>query len=301
MTDAIKAIKILKLVLYLSLANGAVAGVSNVRLTCGMSAVLAAVIAVALQPQRTTGPHDPVTAPPKSLAQDGFYTKCVYFDGLPIIASAKVDDRALHGVVFLIGNMVAKADKRLIPSLVKRGSHFSIIGKDQGQTDLPEYADLRHDPNTDWNKRARGLGGLVTSCGEENLLELDTDRYRGESICVHEFSHTLASEGFSIIDPTYRRDLRAAFKHATESGLWKNTYSATNEDEYWAEGVQAYFDCCQSATPPNGVHNEVANRKGLEKYDPMLFRLVDRCFGSNPWRYEGKYNSGGASQSFTSQ
>jgi len=51
-----------------------------------------------------------------------------------------------------------------------------------------------------------------------------------------------------------------------------------------------YFDCARVANPPNGVHNQVGNRVGLKAYDPRLFAIVDREFGGNPWRYEGKYN-----------
>jgi hypothetical protein len=241
---------------------------------------------------RTTQPHDPIEKPPIHLSYDGFYTKCVYFKGLPIIGSDKVEDAAFRRILDTFEKMLAKASTELIPSLVSRRSHYSIIAFEEGQTDLPEYAHLRNDPNTDWNKRARGLGGRTTSGGEENILEYPEDRYHGESIFIHEFAHTLASQGFSRIDNEFSRELRDAYKAAMDAGLWQQTYAATNEHEYWAEGVQSYFDTNRSASPPNGVHNEICNREGLEKYDPGLFALLDRCFGSNPWRYEGKYNTG---------
>ena len=57
------------------------------------------------------------------------------------------------------------------------------------------------------------------------------------------------------------------------AGLWKNTYSATNPDEYWSEGVQMYFDCARSAPHANGVHNEIYNRVTLKGYDPFLYAL----------------------------
>jgi len=54
---------------------------------------------------------------------------------------------------------------------------------------LFEYNGLTRDPRT------RGLGGLLTSCGEENLLGLEKDRYRGRDICVHEFAHNILGYG----------------------------------------------------------------------------------------------------------
>jgi alpha-glucosidase len=239
---------------------------------------------------QTTRPEDPIVAPPASLAYGGFYTKCVYFDGLPILGSSKVADGALRKIVDTFGKMLARCPAGTVEELVKAGCHYSIIAESEGQTDLPEYADLRNDPHMDWNKRARGLGGRETSGGEENILEYPSDRYVGESIYIHEFAHTLDEFGFSKVDPAFRSDLNDAYAKAMAEGLWHDTYSKSNPAEYFAEGVQMYFDCARVADPPNGIHNQVGNREGLKKYDPRLFAVVDRVFGGNPWRYEGKYN-----------
>ena len=254
---------------------------------------LALICALFLTPQSpvTTRPSDPIQAPPPNLSYNGFYKKCVYFHGLPIIGSEKVNDRAFRVIVDTFGKMLAKVPDEWIERLPKQGSHYSIIAESEGQTDLPEYWELKNDPKTDWNKRARGLGGLTTSGGEENILEYPSDRYNGESIYIHEFGHTLAEVVFSHFIPDFNKTLMADFKKARSQKRWENTYSATNQFEYWAEGVQMYFDCARSASPPNGVHNEVCNREQLKKYDPGLFDLVDRAFGKNPWRYEGKYRT----------
>ncbi len=194
-------------------------------------------------------------------------------------------------IIDTFSKMLANVPESEFQILAKAGSHYSIIATTEGQTDLPEYADLRNDPKTDWNKRARGLGGFNTSGGEENILESPGDRYKGECIYIHEFGHTLANFVFAKADSKFRADLRNAYTTAITAGLWKDTYSATNKDEYWAEGVQMYFDCARSAIPANGVHNEICNRVGLKRYDPLLFALVDREFHGNPWRYEGSYNT----------
>ncbi len=255
-------------------------------------ALAAIVLAGHAQVGPTTLPGDAIGKPPAKLAHDGFYTKYATFNGLPILASDKVDDKALHKLVYGIGRMLEKVPEAWVKTLVDSGSFFAIIGKSEGQTDLPQYRHLKNDPNTDWDKRARGLGGRTTSAGEENILELDGDRYRGESIWLHEFAHTLSSQMFARVDPNHRRELKAAYDKAMAAGLWKNTYAATNSAEYWAEGVQCYFDTNRSASPPNGVHNEICSREQLKEYDPALFALIDRSFGGNPWRYEGKYNTG---------
>lgn len=235
-------------------------------------------------------PGPAITTPPKELAQ-GFYTKMVMFEGMPILASPKVESAALLIIKGTFEKMLSRAPAATMKALVDAGCHYSIIAEEEGQTDLPEYHHLKNDPNTDWNKRARGLGGKYTSGGEENILELASDRYRGESIYIHEFAHTLDQFGFSKIDRNFKKELSEAYRLAKEEGLWKDTYAITNAAEYWAEGVQSYFDCNRVSDPPNGIHNAIGNRSRLKAYDPRLFKLIDRSFGSNPWRYEGKYNT----------
>jgi len=260
-----------------------------------MAFVLTSLCALALIGQgdtlKTTKPDEPLSKPPEKFSYDGFYTKCIYFKGLPIVGSDKVDDKAFRVIVVTFTKMLAKVPDETFAILPKAGSHYSIIADEEGQTDLPEYRDLKKDPKTDWDKRARGLGGFNTSGGEENILEYPNDRYKGECIYIHEFAHTLSNYVFVKSDPKFRADWKEAYEKAIAEGLWKNTYSATNKDEYWAEGVQMYFDCARSASPANGVHNEICNREGLKKYDPRLYALIDREFGGNPWRYEGSYNT----------
>ena len=67
-----------------------------------------------------------------------------------------------------------------------------------------------------------------------------------------------------------------------DKGLWNKTYAATNYSEYWAEGVQSYFDC---NAPAGGVHNDINTRDKLAKYDPELFALIDGAFKKSKWRY----------------
>lgn len=254
-------------------------------------------LASLLQTPRTTGPNDPIEAPPEALKQ-GFYIKCAYYKGMAILGDDKVDDRAFHKIIAVFDKFLAKCDPRVMPTLVKGGTHYSIIADEEGQTSLPELAYEKNDKTIDWDKRARGMGGKEASGGEENILEYDDDRYKGECIYLHEFSHTLDRYAFSKLDPKFREDLRAAWQNAKDTGLWTNTYGIGNTAEYFAEGVQMYFDCARGGTPANGVHNEIINREGLKAYDPKLYALVDREFGGNPWRYEGKYNTTGQKLSY---
>src|SRR5690606_17016090 len=109
-----------------------------------------------------------------------------------------------------------------------------------GTADIPEYG-YREKSQSDIdyiNERARGLGGIVASCGEENILCLSGDRYRRESICVHEFAHTISMYGAYSADDEFQDKLEEAYESARASGILQNTYRSENIQQYWAEGVQ---------------------------------------------------------------
>jgi alpha-glucosidase len=168
----------------------------------------------------------------------------------------------------------------LTRAMVARRAQFVVMAPTEMTTDVPEQRHMK--PKDYWDKRARGLGGRVTSCGEENLLNLKGDRYRNENILIHEFAHAIHTFGLRAVDRKFDGRLRAAYRRAIDAGLWKGTYAATNAGEYWAEGVQTYFDC---NAPKGGVHNDVNTREKLAKYDPELFKLIDEAFRKNAFRY----------------
>src|SRR5262249_14922977 len=120
------------------------------------------------------------------------------------------------------------------------------------------------------------------SGAEENLLQYPGDPYRGENILIHEFGHAVHEIALKEIDKTFDDRLAAAYEQALREGLWKGTYAATNRLEYWAEGVQSWFDCNQSK---DAQHNGINTREKLQKYDPRLAKLLAEAFRDNEWRY----------------
>ena len=61
-------------------------------------------------------------------------------------------------------------------------------------------------------------------------------------------------------------------------GLWRNTYAATNYKEYWAEGVQSWFNVNKEVLRVDGIHNDINTRRELIKYDPELAKLISKWF-----------------------
>lgn len=256
-------------------------------------AILATSVALSAVAQDPRTPA-PETAPPprllvapiaaelrERLKLDAFYQKHADLEGLPIVSSAKVSDAGLIEARHLIRQMLARRPD-VLKAMVKNRVRVMVMAPTEMTTDVPEQRHMKDDPKTDWDKRARGLGGRLTSCGEENLLNLKGDRYRNENILIHEFGHAIHRFGVGGVDRAFDARLKETYTRAVDKGLWKNTYAATNHSEYWAEGVQSYFDC---NNPPNASHNQVNTREELAEYDPDLYKLIDESFGRNPWRY----------------
>ena len=65
-------------------------------------------------------------------------------------------------------------------------------------------------------------------------------------------------------------------------GLWKGKYASVNHHEYFAEGVQSWFD---NNRPPDHDHNHVDTRKELIEYDPALADLCREVFGETKLKY----------------
>jgi arylsulfatase A-like enzyme len=224
-----------------------------------------------------------VTAPPPELGVDPFYKKYTSVRGYPIVASEKVSDYALKEAAFLIGMMTAKRPD-VLEMMIASGSRMCILGHNEYTTDLPEFAHFK--PKDYWDARARGTGGNLNdpfcSCGEENLLGYAGDPYATECILIHEFAHNIHLRGLVHLDPTFDARLKQAYLAAMERGLWKGKYAAVNHHEYFAEGVQSWFD---NNRPPDHDHNHVNTRQELIEYDPGLADICREVFGDTQLKY----------------
>ena len=137
-----------------------------------------------------------------------------------------------------------------------------------------------------WDARARGTGGSETdpycTCAEENVLGYPGDPYSTECILIHEFAHCIHLRGMANIDPTFDRRLKKTYAKAMNAGLWKGKYASVNHHEYFAEGVQSWFN---NNRPPDHDHNHVDTRVELKKYDPGLAAICKEVFGDTKLSY----------------
>ena len=225
-----------------------------------------------------------VSGVPDEYSFDPFYDKYCDADGIPIISSGEVDNLALQQAYYIVMNMLV-AVPNIRQELVSQEAYFAVIGQNERLTSLPEYA---HMDSEYWDQRARGLGGAIdlaiTSSAEENLLCLHSDhRYYGESIAVHEFAHTISVLGVGDDFDNLLKEFTGIYDSAIQQGLWENTYAGSNLQEYWAEGVQSYFNANAQSVLGDGVHNHVNTRAELAEYDPALYAFISRIFNDFEW------------------
>jgi len=221
---------------------------------------------------------------PRSLPNSHYYRQlCTTSKGLRIVSAGRASRRALERTAFLLSQVTAYVDPRVTASMTARGFRHAVMARYPAEltTHLPEHAFL--EPGY-WNERARGLGATVAvplgSSAEENALCDSNDRYRGEDITVHEFAHSLHLLGFALVYPNFNRELQGLYNAARTANVWGGShYAMTDFKEYFAEGVQSFFNCnmADSYAP--------TDRNQLSRKDPNLYAFLLRYLGNNTWSH----------------
>jgi hypothetical protein len=223
-----------------------------------------------------------------------FYTRIECLRGFPIVASERVNPYALKEAAFIGDKMLAKRPD-VLEAMVHSGARLCIIAHNEFTTDLPEFKRMADEPmhgfetfsgRDFWDARARGTGGSATdpccTCAEENVLGYPGDPYAKENILIHEFAHNIHLRGLNNVDPTFDVRLKQAYDAAMKEGLWKGKYAGINHHEYFAEGVQSWFD---DNRENDHDHNHVNTRAELIEYDPRLAEICREVFADTEFKY----------------
>lgn len=223
-----------------------------------------------------------ITTPPASLKLDPFYKKYINANGIHIISSHRVPDEALQAAYRTITFLTENLPPQVLKAMTDIDTRVAVMARYEGTTDIPEHAHLAKDTSLNWDVRARGLGGTpylpLTSCAEENLLCYQIDKYHAEDILIHEFAHSIHLIGIVATVPDFNKRLKASLDAAKAAGKWENTYAGTNIEEYWAEGVQDWFNVNAEVKVADGKHNHVNSRKDLKNYDTGLYNILKEFF-----------------------
>jgi len=239
-----------------------------------------------------------VVQPPAALSLDSFYKKYADAFGIPIVSSEQVPDAALLIARDIVNYMLLKRPD-IRNTIVQRKGRVLIMAEKEMETDLPEHRDWKKPARDDrrltpgerenydkpggiasmsdreyWNKRARGMGGNIVSCAEENLLGYAGTRYYGEHILVHEFSHNIMS-AMRTADSSLYNQILTAYEAAKAKGLYKGQYAINTVAEYWAEGTQWWFWSNYEFYDGN---TRVQSPDDLKSYDITLYNILDKVY-----------------------
>ena len=240
-----------------------------------------------------------VIAPPAKFKFDGYYTKFTYAREFPVLGSKRVSDEALLAANDIVRKMFAYRHD-ILKALINDGARLFVLGHGEKLSDLPEFLDKRNLPELDLVRYCDYSATLkLMVVPEENVLRLPKEPFAGKCVTVSVFAKALYRvAGLRPADPEFENraqkqqyELRVKrldvefdkkvtklFDAATEKKLWKGTAAARDRFEYWAAGVEAYFDAAGTGTAPNGADRPIVTRELLKSYDPDLFALADETF-----------------------
>lgn len=225
-----------------------------------------------------------ITTPPEVLKLDPFYKKYMNVNGIHVVSSWRVPDSCFYAAFVSIKALTDVLPADVMKSLTDHNTRIGIMARYEGTTDIPEHAHLASDTTMNWDLRARGLGGSIelpySTSAEENILAYQIDKYHAEDILIHEFAHTIHAVGILPANPGFNEELQSALDAALAEGKWQNVYAATNVWEYWAEGVQNWFNVNAEVDADNGdgKHNKINTREELKQYDPRLYNILAGFF-----------------------
>lgn len=220
------------------------------------------------------------------------YTQGCTILGLEVLATEDVEAEAIR-------EMAARAYQMLVnrPEYAESIATFPIglrvIGSSQRIMDLPEFEDIYfHHPGIDWRFLGRSFPGTETipfaAGAEENLLCSTEDRYEGEDNFMRDFAITIRRFAMDAVDESTSAAIDQAYAVAIAEGKWKNTLAEINSEQYWAEGVQSFFDANLEDNAedrePISSHNHVNTRDELRTYDRALYQIAISVFRDTGWR-----------------
>ncbi len=237
-----------------------------------------------------------VISPPARFKFDAHYTKFTFAREFPVLGSKHVSDAALLKANDTVRKMFAYRHD-LLKAMIADGARLVVLGRTEKLSHLPEFADAKNKADLDLVRYCDYSPTLkLMVVPEENVLGLAKEPFAGKDMTVSvfakgfyhiaglrpvdpEFENRREKQQYELrvkrLDVEFDKKVTALFDAATEKKLWKGTAAARDRFEYWAAGVEAYFDAGGSGVAPNGADRPIVTRELLKAYDPELFGLVD--------------------------
>jgi hypothetical protein len=251
-----------------------------------------------------------VTPPPAKFKIDPYYTKFTWAREFTVLGSMQVSDAALLKANDTIRKMFAYRHD-ILKALIADGARLVVLGRQEKLSDLPEFKEAKNQAGFDEVRYCDYTPGLkLMVVPEENVLGLPKDPFAGKCMVISVFAKGLYQmTGLRPVDPNFEKQrskqqyelrvkrldiefdnkLKSLYEGALGKGLWKGTPAAHNRAEYWAAGVEAYFDAAGAGQPPHLADRPITTREALRAYDPDLYALVDETMAYKEhvdWRFK---------------
>jgi len=194
--------------------------------------------------------------------------------GIPIISFGEPLRRTMKRVCYTIRFMLADSSE-VRNSMFSSRVFFIVVGKGKSVDQIPGII------------LPRRLIGSQTYIGSFSFPAVVVDRNHvlcpgmGSKSYSDEFmnllSRAILKYGIVNAKPRFKNDLKAAYNAAKIRGILKDKFSEFDYQEYYAEGVLAFFN--QNTVGYSGPNNEEISgftKTQLKATDPTLFKLISQ-------------------------
>jgi tetratricopeptide (TPR) repeat protein len=154
-----------------------------------------------------------------------------------------------------------------LPKLARRKARHYLLAFDQRPSDLRGFADVNGQKTFDgrYYTSLRGIGGRITVSGIEYLNQAALG---GFNTIAHEFAHQVH---VAALGKNEVKLIRRLYEHALREGRTLDYYAAANEEEYFAQGYEAFIS--DRKRPSTGVTAR-HTRGELMTRDPELYNFL---------------------------
>ena len=236
-----------------------------------------------------------VIAPPPQFKVDPYYSKFTYAREFVVLGSKQTSDAALLKANDTIRKMFAYRHD-ILKSMIADGARLVVLGKGERVSDLPEFREAAKKAGFDSARYRDYIPSIkLMVVPEENVLRMPSDPFAGKDMVVSVFAKglyqvcgTRPSQAVDKKGPKQQYELRVKrldiefdqqlaklHESARAAKLWQGTPADRDRIEYWAAGVEAYFDAAGAGYPPHGADRPITTRELLKSYDAGLYALVD--------------------------
>jgi hypothetical protein len=242
------------------------------------------------------GKQPSVLAPPERFKVDPYYSKFTYAREFTVLGSRHVSDEALLRANDTIRKMFAYRHD-ILKAMIADGARLVVLGRHEKLSDLPEFRHARKNAGFDevrYLDYSPPLKLMVVP--EENVLCAANEPFAGRYMVVsvfakglyqvtarrpilHDFDKQRSRQQYELrvkrLDIEFDQRLLKIHTEAGKLGLWKGTPAGQDRVEYWAAGVEAYFDAAGNMQAPHQADRPINTRASLKTYDSGLYDLVD--------------------------